>query len=263
MSTDVISVVIISLTHTWLVKSLWLLLSCDLSSLTDNRSAVPYGCSLSLGRFEQDSDSCRSFIQEGLLTIVLVYCRSWRENTRLHKWSSNLLLSKCDIKKVFESTAHIKMYFSTWDISCHIERGCRTKPFRGWCSYRHLVCDTWVELRKHVMGGVWRQWHCEPWSLQRHRRVKRMHATVADLSWIRDRETIFYFIFFTCFQSIAVLSLATTTAANDSTSYCIMTPLGSVGSFQERLIVSSDGVALSDWLGTGPGTVNTHKFMQF
>lgn len=43
----------------------------------------------------------------------------------------------------------------------------------------------------------------------------------------------------------------------------MMTPLGSVGSFQERLIVSSDGVALSDWLGTGPGTTNaqTDKFM--
>lgn len=86
----------------------------------------------------------------------------------------------------------LKCIFSTWNISCHIERGCRTKPFRGRCSYRQLVCDTWVELRKHVMGGVWRQWHCEPWSLQRHRRVKRMHATVADLSWSRESETIFF-----------------------------------------------------------------------
>lgn len=74
-----------------------------------------------------------------------------------------------------------------------------------------------------------------------------MHATVADLSWSRESETIFYFFYlFIFFQRITVLSLASTTAANDSTSYCIMTPLGSVGSFQERLIVSSDGVALSD-----------------
>lgn len=167
------------------------------------------------------------------------------------------------ILKILSQQHILKCIFSTWNISCHIERGCRTKPFRGRCSYRQLVCDTWVELRKHVMGGVWRQWHCEPWSLQRHRRVKRMHATVADLSWSRESETIFFFYLFIFFQRIAVLSLASTTAANDSTSYCIMTPLGSVGSFQERLIVSSDGVALSDWLGTGPGTVNTHKFMQF
>lgn len=111
MSTDVIWVVIISLTHTWWVKSLGLIVSCDLSSLTDNRSAVPYGCSLSLGRFEQDSDSCRSFIQEGLLTIVLVYCRSWRENTRLHKRISNLLLSKCDIKKSLSQQHILKCIF--------------------------------------------------------------------------------------------------------------------------------------------------------
>lgn len=111
MSTDIILVVIILLTHTWLVKSLWLLLSCDLSSLTDNRSAVPYGCSLSLGRFEQDSDSCCSFIQEGLLTIVLVYCWSWKENMRLHKCSSNLLLSKCDIKNFWVNNTYLNVFF--------------------------------------------------------------------------------------------------------------------------------------------------------
>lgn len=35
---------------------------------------VPYRCSLGLGRFEQDSDGCSSFIQKSFRPVVLIYC---------------------------------------------------------------------------------------------------------------------------------------------------------------------------------------------
>lgn len=45
---------------------------------------VPYRCSLGLGRFEQDSDGCCSFIQKGLWPIVLIYCGGWRKSKSLY-----------------------------------------------------------------------------------------------------------------------------------------------------------------------------------
>lgn len=85
--------------------------------------------------------------------------------------------------------------FSTWNVSGHIKRGCRTEPFGGGCTYRELVRDTWVKHGEQVMGGVWGQRRCESRPLERHRRVKWTDAAVADLRLDRDTESWFIHLF--------------------------------------------------------------------
>lgn len=87
-------------------------------------------------------------------------------------------LCKCDVIK--------REYSVTWNICRHIQRGCRTKPFRSGRAYGELVRDARVELREEVMCGVGGQGHCEPRPLERNRRVKWSETTVADL--LLDKE---------------------------------------------------------------------------
>lgn len=141
---------------------------------------------------------------------------------------------------------------STWYISRHVKCGRGTESFGGGCSDGELVGDTRVELGEQMMGGVGGQRHRESGSLERHRRVERAQTAVADLWSGGHRNLRFTF----CSTELHTSLFSSTTT--NSTSYCMMIPLGSDGSFQYRRILSSNGVALTDWLGTAPGTINTH-----